>query len=131
MLCARVMRGISSSANAVTPRDAMSRTVSGAPSGSAMPITICPCRISATSPGARPAGRRRHQTHQSRLAAICAPLSSYAAVGKSRALAGAPFDDDVEARFLQRRDGRGHERDTVLARKLFWLGDSDFHRVSF
>ena len=42
--CARVMRGISSSANAVAPRSASARTPSGAPSGSRKPTTTWPLR---------------------------------------------------------------------------------------
>ena len=125
MLCARVIRGISSSANAVTPREAMSRTVSGAPSGSAMPMTTCPCRIDANISGTHLQRRRLRQTHQHGWRHLRA-LFLIRAVGKSGALAGAPFDNDVEPRFFQRSDRRGHERDAVLARKLFG-GNADPH----
>ena len=51
MLWARVMRGISSIENAVTPACASVRIASGAPSGSAKPITTCPLRSRAVSGG--------------------------------------------------------------------------------
>ena len=51
MLCARVMRGISSIENAVTPLCASTRIASGAPSGSAKPITACPFRSRPVSGG--------------------------------------------------------------------------------
>jgi hypothetical protein len=44
MLCARVMRGISSMEKSVRPRPAASWMARGEPSGSANPITACPDR---------------------------------------------------------------------------------------
>src|SRR5688572_18611396 len=80
MLWARVIRGISSSANAVTPRDAISRTVCGVPSGSAMAIRTWPDRIDANSP-ARTCSTMSAAKTSARLSAICAPLSWYALSG--------------------------------------------------
>ena len=125
MLCARVMRGINSSANAVTPRDAISRTVSGDPSGSAMAMTTCPWRICAKSLGAhlqndisrkyvRPAGGDLRA------------LLLVRAVGKTRALACAALDHHLEPGFFQRGNRRGHERHAPLAGKLF-NRHSDLH----
>ena len=44
MLCARVIRGISSIESSDTPVAATSRTICGAPRGSAKPITVWPAR---------------------------------------------------------------------------------------
>ena len=49
MLCARVLRGISSTDKAVTPLDAISRMVSIEPSGRKNPISTWPLRYSGTS----------------------------------------------------------------------------------
>ena len=58
MLCARVMRGISSIENSVAPVGARSRMACGAPSGSANPMTVCPERSDGAPPASRGPGAR-------------------------------------------------------------------------
>src|ERR1035441_2361973 len=91
MLCARVMRGISSMARKVTPRSANWRAASPAVSGSPKPMAVCPCRNSARSAapvnGFAPGLRTCRITSaapntSSRLAARRTPFSTYSASGK-------------------------------------------------
>ena len=49
MLWARVMRGISSIENALTPRSATACAAAGSPSGSEKPMMACPDRSNAVS----------------------------------------------------------------------------------
>ena len=127
MLCARVMRGISSIENAVTPRlrehaDRIRR---------AERIGEADDRLSLP----QPAGLGRHRAdlendvggrehgvaRRDRRARLL--------VGRGRKSGRAPgvlFDDDVEAAFLERRDGGGNQGDPVFAGPRF-TRDSDLH----
>ena len=119
------MRGINSRANAVTPRDASSRTVSGdaerighgdddLPLAHQREIARAHLQKDISGKYVRPAG---------------GDLRAFllvSAVGKSRALAGAALDHHLEPGFFQRRNRRGHERHTPLAGKLFGR-HSDLH----
>ena len=80
MLCARVMRGISSMENAVAPVRAIASTASGEPSGSAKPITVCPERSIESSAGAARTCKMMSAAENT-LARdpICAPASRNAA----------------------------------------------------
>src|ERR1039458_3509918 len=91
MLCARVMRGISSMARKVTPRSASARAASPAVSGSPKPMAVCPCRNSARSaapvsgfaPGLRTCKiTSAVRNTSSRLPARRTPFSTYSASGK-------------------------------------------------
>jgi hypothetical protein len=91
MLCARVMRGMSSMERKVTPRSARARAASSAVSGSPKPMAVCPCRNSARSAapvsGLAPGLRTCKITSavrntSSRLAARRTPFSTYSASGK-------------------------------------------------
>src|SRR5829696_7188933 len=80
MLCARVMRGISSIEKAVTPASARLRMASGAPSGSANPMTICPRRSRAVSGGTERTCSRMSAVEKTASRVVTtAPAVSYAA----------------------------------------------------
>ena len=85
MLCARVIRGISSMARKLTPRSASERAASTAVSGSPNPISVCPGRSSARSAapvsGLAPGDAHLHH-HIGRLEHL------FAAIGDAHALVG-------------------------------------------
>ena len=122
MLCARVMRGISSIEKAVDAACASARIASGAPSGSAKPMTVWPDRSSASVGRNRPhlqndVGGGEHVG--SRAATVRAGLL-VGGVGKSGRRPGVLLDDDVEARFSSEpRRRRRNQRDPGLARPRF------------
>ena len=84
MLCARVIRGMSSSANVVTPSDANEPTGLPGVMGSARPMTVWPERSSGTSAspvaglasGVRTWRRTSLEAYTSARGAIFAPLSA-------------------------------------------------------
>ena len=108
MLCARVMRGISSIEKSVAPVAASARIACGAPSGSAKPMTACPDRSSR-----RLSRRRTHLEHDvGRLEHLRArhdrrPLRAIRLVRESRRDAGALFDDDFEPAFIRAATAAG------------------------
>src|SRR5688500_4602323 len=84
MLCARVMRGISSIENAVAPVRASSCIARGEPSGSRKPITVCAERSDCVSPA-----RTRSSTSLAKTssrATSFAPLAVYASSAKPAAV---------------------------------------------
>src|ERR1035441_4603146 len=90
MLCARVMRGISSMERKLTPRSARLRAASSAVSGSPKPITVCPRRICARScapvsglaPGLRTCSTTSAVSKISSRPAMRTPLAAYSESGK-------------------------------------------------
>ena len=116
MLCARVVRGISSTENDVTPRSAISRMVSIDPSGRRKPtrtwsrrkqrkIVLAGRVVRAVTEhlddDVGGAGRPRRDSGR-----ILAPLATYSASGKAGLGAGPRFHDDLEAGLQQARDHR-------------------------
>src|SRR6188474_2758866 len=87
MLCARVMRGISSIENAVVPASASVRMASGDPSGPAKPITTWPRRSRAVSEGTdRTCRIRSAEENTASRGATLMPALSYAFDGKPAAV---------------------------------------------
>src|SRR3954471_14485976 len=86
MLCARVIRGISSIENAIAPASASVRIASGVPSGSANPITVWPRRSRPASAGVeRTWSRMSADEKTASRGASDAPAASYALDGKPAA----------------------------------------------
>ena len=129
MLCARVMRGISSIDSSVAPVAATSRIACGAPSGSAKPITTWP----ACSAVGRPASARTCRTmsavpRTSARESDRRALRRVGVVGEPGGDARAGFDDDLEPGLDERRDAGGIDGDPRLAGEGFFR-DSDSHRL--
>ena len=129
MLWARVIRGISSIESSEAPVCARGVMAEGAPRGSAKPMTVCPWRSSAGSPGADLTWSRISLSKTDGAGGDGGPLRPVRLIRKTRRLAGAGLDDNLETGLGQRGDGRGNDGDPGFAGPRL-TRNPDFHAQS-
>ena len=135
MLCARVVRGISSTENDVTPRSAMSRMVSIDPSGRRKPIEHLVAaqegKVFLAGPVVRAVTEHldddvRGLEDLARAREDLGAPGRVFGIGIAGLRAGSRLDDDLEACLQKARNHRGHQSHAPLARVAL-SRDSDDH----
>ena len=138
MLCARVVRGINSTENEVTPLPAIASTVSIDPSGRMNPTSPWPVAQERNVFMARPIVRAVAEDLDDDVRGLeyvtssghdLGPPSGIVGVRIAGLRAGPRLHDDLEARFQKARDDRGHQGHTPFTRVAL-ARDADDHESS-